>query len=184
MNECVNEVCARQVADVVPDLHHPPPSPETKVPSRQALFVGYLDYFRSTIIEQFGTVSPAELSTGHVKSGWTPLQLLKHLAFVERRWLEWGFLGLSIDEPWGDWRDDQWHVEEDESFAVLVGALNAQGRRTSEIVLGHDLHDVSPPGPRFKGEPPTLERILFHLLQEYARHAGHADIVVEQVTGA
>jgi hypothetical protein len=43
---------------------------------------------------------------------------------------------------------------------------------------------VGQPGPRWDGAPPaTLERVLFHLLQEYARHLGHLDIVVEIVTG-
>ncbi|HUY43124.1 MAG TPA: hypothetical protein VMU98_05110 [Acidimicrobiales bacterium] len=39
----MNEVCARRFADVVPDLHQPPPSPETVVPSRQAPFMGHAD---------------------------------------------------------------------------------------------------------------------------------------------
>jgi hypothetical protein len=44
---------------------------------------------------------------------------------------------------------------------------------------------VGQPGERWDGaDPPTLERILFHLLQEYARHVGHLDIVTELATGA
>ena len=40
------------------------------------------------------------------------------------------------------------------------------------------------PGARWDGaDPATLERILFHLLQEYARHLGHLDIVTELATG-
>jgi hypothetical protein len=43
---------------------------------------------------------------------------------------------------------------------------------------------VGQPGERWDGhDPPTLERILFHLLQEYARHLGHLDIVTEFATG-
>jgi hypothetical protein len=46
------------------------------------------------------------------------------------------------------------------------------------------LSEVGKPGPRWDGaEPATLERILFHLLQEYARHAGHLDIVRELADG-
>ncbi|MED7824674.1 mycothiol transferase [Streptomyces chiangmaiensis] len=35
-------------------------------------------------------------------SGWTPLALLKHLVFVERRWLRWGFAGEHVDPSWGE----------------------------------------------------------------------------------
>ena len=57
---------------------------------------------------------------------------------------------------------------------------------TSRAVVGsHDLAEAGQPGDRWDGaDPPPLERILFHLLQEYARHLGQLDIVVELVTGA
>jgi hypothetical protein len=48
------------------------------------------------------------------------------------------------------------------------------------VIDSHDLSEVGQPGDRWDGEPPaTLERILFHLLQEYARHLGHLDVVCE-----
>ena len=47
-----------------------------------------------------------------------------------------------------------------------------------------DLAAVGAPGPRWEGaEPASLERVLFHLLQEYARHLGHLDIVTELAGG-
>jgi Protein of unknown function (DUF664) len=51
-------------------------------------------------------------------------------------------------------------------------------------VRANDLESVGAPGPRWDGaDPPTLERILFHLVQEYARHVGHIDIVTELAGG-
>ena len=51
-------------------------------------------------------------------------------------------------------------------------------------MLSHDLDEVGQPGPRLDGaEPATLERILLHLVQEYARHLGHLDIVAELAGG-
>lgn len=70
--------------------------------------------------------------------------MLKHLTYVELRWLVWGFAGeLPISSP------------------TSVGPAN-------------------------RGEgaaPATLERVLFHLLQEYARHVGHLDVVRELIDG-
>jgi len=56
--------------------------------------------------------------------------------------------------------------------------------RYLDYFRSHDLGEVGQPGDRWDGaDPATLERILFHLLQEYARHLGHLDIVVELATG-
>ena len=72
----------------------------------------------------------------------------------------------------------------DETLAGLVAALNAQAGRTRAIVGAHDLADTGQPGERWDGaDPPSLERVLFHLLQEYARHVGQLDIVTELAGG-
>jgi hypothetical protein len=71
------------------------------------------------------------------------------------------------------------------STADLLTALAAQGSRTRDITRSHDLADVGVPGERWDGaEPARLERVLLHLIQEYARHAGHLDIVAEQAGGS
>ena len=67
----------------------------------------------------------------------------------------------------------------------MLAALRAQGERTRAIVGAHELDEVGRPGPALgRRAPATLERVLLHLLQEYARHAGHLDIVVELAGGA
>lgn len=53
---------------------------------------GFLDYYRSVIARKIGGLTEAELRTSRLPSGWTPLELLKHLVYMERRWLRWGFL--------------------------------------------------------------------------------------------
>ena len=51
---------------------------------------------------------------------------------------------------------------------------------SQEVIDSRELSEVGQPGERWDGEPPaTLERILFHLMQEYARHLGHLDVVCE-----
>lgn len=162
----------------------PFPSPTLPVPSRSEVFLGYLDYFRSVLVDKLGGLDEAELRSSRLPSGWTPLQLLKHLTYVERRWLEWGFEGRDVGDPWGDNRDDRWYVGPDESSGDLIEALRTQGARSRSVVEGHELSDIGQPGERWDGdEPPTLERVLFHLLQEYARHVGHLDVVRELIDG-
>ena len=87
-------------------------------------------------------------------------------------------------EVWADSRDGRWFVGPDESKDGLVDELNAQAELTREIVGQHALTDVGEPGPRWDGAAPaTLERVLLHLLQEYARHAGQLDVVRELIDG-
>jgi hypothetical protein len=162
------------------------PFPEPTIPrsSRAEVFISYLDFFRSSIISRVEVLPESEIRSSRLASGWTPLELVKHLTFVEQRWLEWGFEGQHMDDPWGDNRDGRWFVDDSESRDALLDALRAQGVQSEGIIRASDLETIGQPGPRWKGNPePTLERILFHLLQEYARHLGHLDIVVEIAGG-
>jgi len=166
------------------DAWVPFPEPTAAAPSRAAVFLTYLDYYREVLIEKVAALPPEDRTHTRLPSGWTPLELLRHLTFVERRWLEWGFENPDLPDPWGDHRDGRWHVPPENSFDDIVTALQERGAKTRQIVAAHELTDVGRPGDRWDGNPPaTLERVLFHLLQEYARHAGHIDIVAELVTG-
>ena len=156
------------------------PSPTSPAGSRTEVFLGYLGYFRSRLVTKLTELPASELRHSRLPSGWTPIELLKHLRHVERRWLEWGFQGRDIADPWADSQDGRWHVADDETVDDLVAALAAQAARSDAIIAAHDLDDIGEPGERWDGaDPATLERVLFHLLQEYARHVGHLDIVCE-----
>jgi uncharacterized damage-inducible protein DinB len=160
------------------------PEPTGPVVPRSEVFLGYLDYFRSVVLTKVEGLSDGELRSSRLPSGWTPLELLKHLTYVELRWLVWGFEGRAIAEPWGDNRADRWYVAPDETMTGLVRALHAQAAVSRNIVEAHELSEVGKPGDRWDGaDPPTLERVLFHLLQEYARHAGQLDVVRELADG-
>ena len=162
----------------------PFPAPTTRIDSRAEVFLTYLDFFRSALIGKLSGLSQVALRTSRLPSGWTPIELAKHLTFVEMRWLEWGFEGAAVDDPWGDSKEGRWYVDPVESSADVVAALTARGVRTRAIVERHALDEIGAPGERWAGQPPApLERILFHLLQEYARHVGHLDIVRELEDG-
>lgn len=160
------------------------PSPTAPAGSRAEVHLRYLDYFRAVLIVKLDGLPETELRSSRLPSGWTPLELLKHVARVEARWLEWGFEGRDVGDPWGDEHDGRWHVPSDESLADLVNALKDQAVRSRAVVEVHALDEVGQPGERWDGAPPaTLERVLLHLLQEYARHAGHLDVVRELIDG-
>jgi uncharacterized damage-inducible protein DinB len=158
--------------------------PTTPAGSRTEVFLAYLGYFRSRLVTKLAELPADELTRSRLPSGWTPIELLKHLQHVERRWLEWGFEGRDVADPWADSADGHWHVGPDETVDGLVAALAAQAERSRAVIEAHDLAEIGQPGARWDGaDPPPLERILFHLLQEYARHVGHLDIVCEIAAG-
>ena len=163
----------------------PFPEPTTPAASRSEVFLRYLDYFRSRLVSKLQTLPAAELRRSRLPSGWTPLELAKHLRYVELRWLEWGFEGRDVGDPWADREDGRWHVGPDETLASLLAGLDEQAARSRAIIDAHALDEVGQPGERWDGaDPATLERVLFHLVQEYARHVGHLDIVTELATGS
>ena len=154
------------------------------IDSEAEVLLRYLDYFRETVITKLTGLDESQLRASILPSGWTPIQLLKHLRYVELRWFVWGFEGEPVDHPWGDQRKDSWFVDPQEPLVDLFGQLRAQGRRTRDIVESHDLDQIGLPSDRWEGaEPASLKRVLLHVFQEYARHAGHLDIVRELLDG-
>jgi hypothetical protein len=162
----------------------PFPDPTDRRTSHAEVLLSYLDYFRSVIVDKVQGLPEAELRSSRLSSGWTPLGLIKHLTYVEIRWLVWGFAGQPIEDPWADSRDGRWFTSDEEHPRDLIDSLHRQATQTRGIVEAHQLTDRGQPGPRWPdAEPATLERVLLHLTQEYARHVGHLDIVRELIDG-
>ncbi|WP_370933862.1 DinB family protein [Amycolatopsis sp. cg13] len=161
--------------------------PPDSLSDPRELLLAYLDYYRDTLLRKLDGLAEAELRTSRLPSGWTPLELLKHLAFVERRWLRWGFLGEDMDPVWGenDPETGKWSVGAEESADEIRALFQAECAASREIVAGAQLQDIASGGGRFDSpeRPPALSWILFHLLQEYARHVGQLDVVRELVDG-
>jgi hypothetical protein len=162
------------------------PEPSSRTDDTKALFLEYLDFYRSTIEEKLAGLTGTQLRDSLLPSGWTPIQLLKHLVFMERRWLRWGFAAEPVPDPWGDSDEDgHWHVGPEESLEELLSVLREGGQQTTRIVQAADLDAPSRVGGRFESaeKAPALVWVLFHVLQEYARHAGHLDVVRELTDG-
>src|SRR6476619_7081704 len=125
----------------------PFPEPTDAASTRTEVMVRYLDYFRDQVASRVAGIPVDEQRITRVPSGWTPVQLLKHLTYVEHRWLEWGFEGAAVAEPWADRRDGRWFVDDTESLVDLLAAFRAQTRRSNAVIESHALTDVGQPGP-------------------------------------
>jgi hypothetical protein len=164
----------------------PPPEPSDTLSDPRDLLVGYLDFYRDAVLRKLDGMSEHQLRTSALPSGWTPLELLKHLAHVERRWLRWGFTAEPVEEPWGDEGPvGRWHLADGETTDDIKALFLDQCAQSRQIVAAAQLTDPARSGGRFNPPEhnPTLIWILFHLLQEYARHVGQLDVVRELADG-
>jgi uncharacterized damage-inducible protein DinB len=157
--------------------------PGTKVADPRELLLGYLDWYRATVRRKIDGLSEEKLRSPVPPLGWSPLGLVRHLGWVERRWMRWGFAAEDV-VPWPAGGDAAEFTVTASAEEVLAG-YDAEVRRSRELAAGAALTDVARLGGRFTTpeQAPPLARILFHLLQEYARHAGHLDIARELIDG-
>ncbi|HEY7047768.1 MAG TPA: DinB family protein [Jatrophihabitantaceae bacterium] len=168
------------MADSVPWVLDDPPA--TTADPRE-LLLRYLDWYRDALLRKIDGLSDEQLRTPVEPLQWAPLGLVQHLGWVERRWLRWGFAAEHVAPFLDDDEDAEWQVAAP-SAAVLAGYLGEVAR--SRTVVGSLALDTpSRVGGRFPdaASAPTLGRILFHLLQEYARHVGQLDVARELIDG-
>lgn len=153
--------------------------------------VGSLERQRRIVAWKCGNLDAAGLNATLAPSSITLGGLLKHLALVEEDYFSRRLLGRPLGSPWtdGEWDTDpdwEWHSAAqdtpDELYALWHGAV-ARARANLDGVLAEG--GLDQPG-RFTspdGRTPSVRRILIDVIEEYARHAGHADLIRESVDG-
>jgi uncharacterized damage-inducible protein DinB len=159
--------------------------PDALVSDPSELLLAYLDWYRDTALRKVAGLSDAQLRRAVEPLGWSPLGLIQHLGWVERRWMRWGFAAEDV-VPYPDGNEDaEWRIAPDRSTDDVLAAYADEVRRSRALAGGADLDTRSRTGGRFPDpdQAPSLGRILFHLLQEYARHTGHLDIARELIDG-
>ncbi|HEU4566464.1 MAG TPA: DUF664 domain-containing protein, partial [Marmoricola sp.] len=111
------------------------PGPGSADPA--GLFSAYLDFYRERAIEKVAELSPDEQRIPRLPSGWSPLELLFHLACMERRWIVWGFLGEPVERPWEDCGDDpdgRWQVPSGSTADDVAAMLRDLGGVTRGVL--------------------------------------------------
>ncbi|WP_280304728.1 DinB family protein [Nocardia abscessus] len=136
---------------------------------------GFLDYLRTSIAAKVEGAAEPEVRTAAVPSGTNLLGLLEHLTFVERS----TFLGDTVTD---------WQATFQAAPADSVADVVARYRQTVEHankVLDECAELGAPVRRRRPNSPvPSLRWALTHMIEETARHAGHADILRELIDGA
>ncbi len=153
--------------------------------------VGFLEYQRATLAWKCSGLDPAGLQATVGVSSMTLGGLLKHMALVEDHWFSQSLYGREQSPPWDtvDWaadRDWEWHSAAadtpEQLFAIWEDAV-ARSRVLVADVLTDGGLDRLARRPGHGGEAPSLRWIVVHMIEEYARHNGHADLLRESVDG-
>ena len=157
-----------------------------------AAILGFLDYQRATLGWKCAGVDAAGLAATVGASSMTLGGLLKHMAYVEDHWFSRSLHGRDPAPPWNtvDWtadRDWEWHSAADDTPEQL-DSLWREAVARSRSLVADALADGGLDRLARRGWPdgtaPSLRWIMLHMIEEYARHNGHADLLRESVDGA
>ena len=143
-------------------------------PDERSTLVGFLDYLRDAIVAKVADVPEPAVRTPGVPSGTNLLGLVKHLTAVERFYF--------LEEPITNLRRT-FRPTRTETVAGLIAGYRETVARANQVV--ETWTDLTGPAPRppGRGLPPTRRWVLVHMIEETGRHAGHADILREQIDG-
>jgi hypothetical protein len=143
-----------------------------------------LDFHRATIKWKLEGLTLEQATRPMTPSDTKLLGILKHLAYVERWWFQENFLGRECEYPWsesGDMEAD-FKIFPGETIESIVALYDDECAKSREIVAAASLDDVAVKARRTGGHP-TLRWIMLHMIEEVARHNGHADILRELLDG-
>jgi hypothetical protein len=115
--------------------------PPQALDDMREILLQQLSYYRASLLAKLDGLTDDQLTTSILPSGWSPLELLKHLVFVERRWMQWGFEAEQVPDPWADHDPDSdgWLLERDETLSALTEQLRAIAARTDAIAREAEL---------------------------------------------
>ena len=163
------------------------PDPPNAGPELQAL-TGFLDAQREAILRKTDGLTRDQLAQALPPSALTLAGLVNHLALVEDTWFRVRFAGLDDDPLWAD---HDWDADPDYEFRTAVelepDELRQRYRhawaRSREVVARAEGLDQLSVGTSRDGQHWDLRWVLLHMLEETARHAGHADLLREAIDG-
>lgn len=145
----------------------------------------WLDYHRKTLLAKCAGLTGERLATASVPpSNLTLLGLLRHMADVERAWFRSRFAGEPLDWLYstGEWPDADFEdidpATAQDAYATFLREVELARATAARYELDDAYFDER------RGKPMDLRWIYLHMIEEYARHNGHADLIRERIDGA
>jgi uncharacterized damage-inducible protein DinB len=179
------------MTDVQIDDHGRPEPP--LLADEAATLRGFLDYQRATFEWKCRGLTDEQLRSQLAPTSMTLAGMLKHLALVEDYWFTEAVAGQPKPSPWAevDWKADadwEWHTAAEDNGDDLRALWSERVERSRAIVAGELAPDAMTGLGRShsawggQGQV-SLRWVLVHMIEEYARHNGHADLLRESIDG-
>jgi hypothetical protein len=159
-------------------------TPAPHVADERAMLEGWLDFQRQTLLLKCAGLAPDQLRRRAVEpSTLSLLGLVRHMAEVERIWFRRQSAGQDIDwiycteaSPDGDF-DDIETADPEADFVTFLAECEQARTVARDLSLDHTFHN-----PR-RNTSLSLRWVYVHMIEEYARHNGHADLLRERIDG-
>ncbi|MFC4492675.1 DinB family protein [Streptomyces ovatisporus] len=154
----------------------------------RAMLESWLDFHRATLALKCEGLDDVQLRTVSAEpSPMTLLGLVQHMAEVERSWFQRVFAGLDVPKVHEACGDDGFALSPDRGIGEALAAWRqeiARGREFTAHASLDDAGDLPDEDAAYMGDKSvSLRWILIHLIEEYARHNGHADLLRERIDG-
>ena len=147
--------------------------------------VSWLAFYRATLLKKCSGLAFEDLCRRPVAtSSMSLLGMVRHMTFVEQIWFDARFAGNDVTEYYKqpDNREAEWTELASATLDQVVADFEHACETSDELARGHNLDEpVRQPGAN--REPVDLRWIYIHMIEEYARHCGHADIIRELIDG-
>lgn len=158
--------------------------------TERSVLTEMLDQQRTILRWKAGGLDRDAMTTTTAASSLHLAGIVKHMTRVEQDWFAWVFQGLMPEEPWRsrlygpdpevDW---EFHSAVDDDPEELLAAYDAACERSRGIVAATPSLDQQAERDFGEWPSPTLRWILAHMIEETARHNGHADLLREFIDG-
>jgi len=154
-----------------------------RVADERAMYQAWLDFHRGTLLWKCAGLTDAQLKSASVSpSALTLLGLLRHMAEVERAWYRSRAAGLDLPDLYcsDDDEDGDFDNVADADVPEAFATFKAECLAADDAVRTKSLDDT------FVGRngPISLRWVYVHMIEEYARHNGHADLLRECIDGS
>ncbi|MDQ0989641.1 DinB family protein [Streptomyces sp. V3I7] len=157
-----------------------------KTADERTMLEGWLDYHRQTLAWKCEGLTEEQLRTASAPpSGLSLMGLVRHMAETERGWFrrvladdDRGWIYSSAEDLDGDF-----HVTDADTWEEAYATWQAEIAIARRHAAGFALDDLAKGRSRYTAEPFNLRWIYMHMIEEYARHNGHADLIRERIDG-
>jgi hypothetical protein len=158
-----------------------PADEHASVDDVDAMLLRFLDLYRSVAIRKLDGLTTEQAREVSTPTGMTLLGIVKHLAWDERIWFGYHFLGEPV-EPMES--DPSFHLDPDDTVESVVAGHHADCERSRQIIAEAPSLDTRVRIAHDHFGTVDLRWIIVHMIEEVARHVGHMDVLREESDGS